>query len=67
MWIIAWQIIPTRSVIGKRINIEKKKKEFMLCETQEATLEHIIIHCLIAKSFEMHFNSICDPIKQKKD
>ena len=50
------------SVIGKRINIEKKK-EFMLCETQEATLEHIIIHCLIAKSFEMHFNSIIDRVR----
>ena len=51
LWSIAnWQIIPTRSVIGKSNNINEK--ECMLCEAEEATLEYIIMHCLIAKSFE---------------
>ena len=46
LWSIAnWQIIPTRSVIGKSNNIDEK--ECMLCEAEEATLEYIIMHCFV--------------------
>ena len=54
------------------INIDEK--ECMLCETEEATLERIIMQCLMEKSlgstphgpirfFEMHFNSVIDRVK----
>ena len=46
LWSIAnWQIIPTRSVIGKINNIDED--ECMLCEVEEATLEYIIMHCFV--------------------